>query len=97
MKTHTIDKGYDFERAVVQWIADKIDESKEFKHSRLAVEVFGGSNAASNWRKIKQGDTWKDGKAGRMSLSSAYKFIVLLGEDPGAILNYISQQVKEWR
>lgn len=95
MNTHTLDKGYEFERAVVQWIAKKIDDNREFKHSRLAAEVFGGSNAASNWRKIKNGEGWKDGKAGRMSLAAAYRFLVLLGEDPGAVLSYISQQVKE--
>jgi hypothetical protein len=96
MKTHTIEKGSAFERAVVKWIADQIDApGSKLTHSKIAKIVFGGGNSAGNWRKIKSGDGWKDGKAGRLSLASAYRFIVAIGEDPGKVLLEISEVIRK--
>ena len=96
MKTHTIEKGSAFERAVVKWIADQIDNpASGVSHSKMAAMVFGGSSSAANWRKIKSGDAWKSGKAGRLSLESAYRFIVALGEDPGKVLLAIAESIRQ--
>lgn len=96
MKTHTIEKGSAFERAVVKWIADQIDApGSGVTHSKMAAIVMGGGSSASNWRKIKRGDEWKSGKAGRLSLESAYRFIVALGEDPGKVLLTIAESIRQ--
>jgi hypothetical protein len=96
MKTHTIDKGIEFERAVVEWIAEQIDRpGSKTNHSQIATLVFGGSSPAANWRKIKIGHEWKSGKAGRLNLEAAYRFIVALGEDPGKVFLMIAENVRQ--
>ena len=93
MKKHTLDKGYAFERAVVGWIAERIDNGgDDVNHSQMANVVLGGTSAASNWRNIRTG---RGSKPGRLTLEMAYRFIVALGEDPASVLSYISQSIKD--